>query len=264
MVRGAGEEMIRIAAKYGAKPRSKMFNKAFERFELMISGTAEGLELLSPDNKSLMIAKNIQDICKRTGAELGKDLSIVDGGVLVKGEFVQTFLGSMTPEELARIEASGCEERKPQDPFKMLEDSLGIPFFASLEAVVKLRLQTLTDARSAIYLTKLYGGLQNKHSWLASDWVGRFLRNVCGERLDSILSTDDLSGGDNILLSTLFNDLLTALGMSNTSVHPEHGRTFNRDEILALDKVFRGTEQSYAEIAETMRRVGAQVSFKWE
>jgi hypothetical protein len=253
----SAEDMVKLAAKYGTSPGSKIFNKATDRVELMLSGTTEGWDLLSPANKTKMFTKSIQIICEETGAELGKDISMVDGGVLFKDEILQPFLDSLPPEKLAELKAMGHLKTQSQDPFKMLEDSLGIPFFTSLEAVVKLRIQTLDDARSATYLAGLVGGMQNKHTWLSTNWVVGFLQKVCGERFDRIAQTDPVDD-DGETIELMFDDLLTALGVDTRYDHPEHGRTITRDELLALDKVFRGNSKSCAELAEVMRRFGEE------
>jgi hypothetical protein len=251
------EEMAKITAKHGVTIGSKIFIKATDRVEMMLSGTTEGWDLLSPANKTRMFTKSIHAICEATGAELGKDISMVDGGLMIKDEILQPFLDSLSPEELANFEAKGYLKRQNQDPFKMLEDSLGVPFFTSLEAVVKLRIQSLNDVRSAVYLTGLTGGMQTKHSWLSSNWVVGFLQKVCGERFDRIAQTDPVDD-DGETGTLIFDDLLTALGVDTRYDHPEYGRTITRDELLTLDKVFRGTKRSCAEMAEMMRRFGEE------
>jgi hypothetical protein len=253
----SAEDMVKVAAKYGTRPGTKIFIKATDRVEMMLSGTTEGWDLLSPANKTKMFTKSIQIICEETGAELGKDISMVDGGLMIKDEILQPFLDSLAPEELAIFEAKGYLKRQNQDPFKMLEDSLGVPFFTSLEAVVKLRIQTLNDVRSAGYLAGLTGGLQNKHLWLTDGWLVGFVQKVCGGRFDRIAKIDPPDDDDETG-TLIFDDLLTALGVDTRHDHPEYGRTITRDELLALDKVFRGTNRSCAELAEMMRRFGEE------
>jgi hypothetical protein len=250
------QDMAKIAAKYGTRPGTKIFIKATDRVELMLSGTEEGYGLLSRANQDRMFAKSIQAICQETGAELGKDISMVAGGLMIKDEILQPFLNSLAPEELANFEAKGYLKRQNQDPFKMLEDSLGVPFFTSLEAVVKLRVRSLTDARSAVYLAGLFGGLQDKHSWLSSGWVVGFIKKVCGDRLDRIaqLEPED-DDGTKVLI---FDDLLTALGVVDRHHDPELGLVISRDDLLALDKVWRGSKMSCAELAERLRRFGEE------
>ena len=52
----------------------------------------------------------------------------------------------------ADSDAKGLAKPLGQDPFKMLEDSLGVPFFTSLEANSKLRVRSLDDNRASKYL----------------------------------------------------------------------------------------------------------------
>lgn len=139
----------------------------------------------------------------------------------------------------------------------MLEDSLGVPFFTKLEAVVKLRVQSLPDTRAAVYLSGLTKGMVNKHSWLTVEWVVGLLQKVCADRFDRIAKIDP-PDDDNETGTLVFDDRLTAIGVDSRFDHPEYGRTITRDELLALDKVFRSSNRSCAEMAEMLRRFGEE------
>jgi hypothetical protein len=247
------DEMAKITARYGVSIGSKIFERATERAEIMISGSDAGWDLLSPENKTRMFQESIQLICNETGAQLGKDISVVDGGVLLADKFIQPFLDSLSPDQLAEFKAKDYIRSQHQDPFKMLEDSLGVPFFTKLEAIVKLRIQALDDVRSAVYLSGLTGGMQNKHFWLSDDWIVGFIKKVCGGRFNRIAKANLLSdNGETGAL--IFDDLLMALGVEERHEHPDCGRVISRTDLLALDKIFRGTQRSCAEMAEMMRR----------
>jgi hypothetical protein len=248
------EEMIKVCTKYGVTPGSKIFNRATDRVEMMLSGTEEGYDLLSPTNKERLFTKSIQAIAKETGAELGKDISMVDGGLLIKNEIIQPFLDTLPPDKLAEMKAKGHLRTQAQDPFQMLEDSLGVPFFTSLEAVARIRVQSLSDAQASCYLAGITNGLMNKHSWLSVEWLVGFVQKVCGTRFDGVASIEDPPDDENTTL-LIFDDVLTALGVDSRHDLPGYGRSFSRDDLLALDKVFRGDTRSCAELAELMRRV---------
>jgi hypothetical protein len=247
------EEMALICAKYGITPGSKIFSKATDMAEVMLSGTEEGYGLLSPANRDRMLAKSIQQICAETGAELGKDISFADGGVLIRSDLLQPFLDDLSPERRAEFEAKGLVRTQQQDPFAMLESSLGVPFFNSLEAIAKLRVATLDNAGATAYLGVMVDGMLNKHSWLTPQWAYAFSQRVLGDRLSQITDSDGLVEDMGATSAHVFGDLLTALGRD---VHedPTHGPLIGREDLLALDKVFRGQGRSIAELAEVLRR----------
>jgi hypothetical protein len=247
------EELARITAKYGTEIGSKVFHKAVDRVESILSGS--GYHFLNEENHSRLLTKSIQAICQETGAELGRDISLVDGGVLIDNAIFQPFLDDLPPGQLEEMKAKGhIKEPVTQDPFKMLETSLGLPFFDSLEAIAKLRAATLDDASAAAYMGMLVDGMINKHSWLSPSWAYSFSERVLGtERLAVIRDNSGTIQGIENTSAHVFGDLLTALG-GNVYDHPEHGPLLGRDALLLLDKVFRGEERSLAELAEIARR----------
>lgn len=136
--------------------------------------------------------------------------------------------------------------RLSNDPFQTLEQELGFPFFTSLQAVVRLRVQSLDDTRSSRYLGCLAEGLQNKHSWISDDWVIIFFQRMLVDRFERLWNMDESPDDSCAAVSGIvMDDLLTALGILEREHHPRMGRS----DLLALDRVFRGT-QSFAEIAE--------------
>lgn len=147
--------------------------------------------------------------------------------------------------------------RLNNNPFKMLEEELGFPFFTSLQAVVKLRIQSLDDNRASKYLGTLIEGLQNKHSWIADDWVILFFQRMLGgDRFDRLWDMEELPGdnADGKMGVLVMDDLLTALGVLERQHHPTIEMSIGRDDLLALDKVFSPSKLSLAEIAEQLQR----------
>ena len=159
----------------------------------------------------------------------------------------------MSPEALAEFKKFGIKAVE-QDAFKMLEISLGVPFFSSLEAIAKLRLITLSDSSATSYLCCLFGGLQIKHSWITDDWVSGFIvRVVSHERFTRLVKTEASADVASDVL--VFDDLLCAMGRIDRVHDPEMGMVISRADVMALDKVFSGENMSLAELGEQLRRI---------
>jgi hypothetical protein len=250
------EDMAAVCAKYGTTPSSAIFHQATAMVEEMLSGTGKGYGLISPANRSRMLSKCIQTICQETGAELGKDISFTDGGVLIRNDLLQPFLDDLPPERRAEFEAKGYVQPQPQqDPFAMLEASLGVPFFSSLESIAKLRVATLDNGEAGAYLGMLFDGLTHKHPWISPQWIYGFSERVLGaDRLEQLKNSDGTVKDIGVTSALLFGDLLIALGFTELPDGPDHGLLLCRDSLLALDKVFRGANRSIAELAELIRR----------
>jgi hypothetical protein len=254
----AETELGKVAAKHGVKIGDKIFTMAVDRVRVMVSASDEGWGMLSPANKTKIVNKSIQTICEETGAQLGKDISMVDGGAVFNANIIQPFIDSLPPEKLAELEAKGHIKNHNQDPFKMLEASLDVPFFSSIEAIAKLRVQTLDNAKAGAYLVAMMEGIHQRHQWIDKAWISQFLRRVWGDRFDEVAAIDQYDPDDlSNICEWVFTDLLAALGKFECiKEHPEFGQLLDRDSILALDKVFRGKETSLAELAERLRRLG--------
>jgi hypothetical protein len=137
----------------------------------------------------------------------------------------------------------------------MLESSLGVPFFTKLEAVSKLRLATLNDGDANEYIGTLMGGMQNKHDWISIEWSVHFCHRILGaERFKRVMNHPQTEDDDGSVGSHIFDDLLTALGRTERKYDDEMGALMSLDDIMALDKVFRGERFSLAELGEHVRR----------
>jgi hypothetical protein len=257
-----GDALLAIADRYRIPVHGKIFTKAAERavswLESGESGDREAYELLNAENKSRMFQLGLKGISNKFGAVLGKDFSVADGGLLVKPELLEKMLADMTPESLAEFRKMGYIKSLEQNPFKMLEDSLGVLFFTKLEAISKLRLATLNDAQACEYVGMLGGGLQNKHDWISIEYCVHFFHRTLGaDRFKRVMShpgTDETDGDEGIIGSLVFEDLLTALGR-DSHCDDELGAVVSIDDLMALHKVFQGSNFTCAELAEGLRRV---------
>jgi hypothetical protein len=254
-------ELIKIADRYQIPITGKIFKKATERAIVWLeSGDNSVFDVLTPENRDRIVADGLQNISQKFGATLGKDFSkAADGGLLITDELMSKIMADMRPQELAKFKKAGYIKSVTQDPFKMLDDSLGVPFFTKLEAISKLRLATLSDAEACEYVGMLGGGLQNKHNWISIEWCVHFCHKILGaDRFKQVMNhpeTDSDDSDEGIVGSLVFDDLLTALGREDRKLDEELGAVVSIDDLMALDKVFRGERFSCAELAEQLRRV---------
>lgn len=252
---GTSDDILQIANKYQIPLTGKIFRKAMDRaIELMDSDDISVFDNLTPANRDRLVDSGLMAIGKKFNATLGKDFSKHDGGLLLSNELLEKIMDDLPSEKRAEFEKLGYVQKMNQDPFQMLDDSLGVPFFTSLEGCVKIRVSSLSDADAAGYISRLASGLQTKHNWVTDEWViGFFYRVLGAERFKLVMENDYPDDGDEMGV-LVFDDLLTAMGRHDRREDPELGAVINRDDLLALDKVFRGTNFSCAELAELCRR----------
>jgi hypothetical protein len=255
-------ELIRIADRYQIPITGKIFKKATERaIGWLESGDTTVFDVLTPENRDRIIANGLKNISDKYGAVLGKDYSKVDDGILIGNDLLSRIVADMSPKERSEFQGKGFAKKVNQDPFKMLEESLGVPFFTKLEAIGKLRASTLTDSESGFYIGVLADAIGRKHSWIPDDWGMKFAHSILGkERLMLVVKTDtDTIPGDRAtdIKCFLFEDLLIALGdedpvkemeFSDGEVHP----AMSLAQMRLLDKVIRFEEYSFAHIASEL------------
>ena len=166
-------------------------------------------------------------------------------------------MADLPSEEVGKFKAMGYIKSLEQDPYQMLESHLGVPFFTKLEAISKLRLTTLDDTQACEYVGMLGGGIQNKHDWISIEYCVHFFHRTLGaDRFKRVMNhpgTDE-NDSDGIIGGLVFEDLLTALGR-DSKCDDVLGGVVSIDDLMALDKVFRGERFSCAELAEGLRRV---------
>jgi hypothetical protein len=225
-----------IQIKYQVKPGGGLWQKATKTIEDILSGDRESYEHLTEANKKHIFNMSIQ-IMTREGLVPGKDFSIADGGILIKDEALQPFLESMTPEDRAALEVEGMIKYPQQNPFKLLEDQLGVPFFANLQELAKKRIDTLDDAHAASYLAAMIGGLEGKHSWLEDYWA-KFVALTCGDRSQAIL--DKVKDCEDLSAPWAWEDILFALGKGSELDFADGEVWMSKAAIRALSQVWDG------------------------
>jgi hypothetical protein len=250
-------EMGKIAQKYRVPVGGKIFNKAVERGIGWLE--AGDSSQMNQTNKSKIFQQGIQNISTKFNATLGKDFSMApDGGMFVNSDLMNKIMADLPPEDVSKFKPMGYIKSIEQEPFKMLEDSLGVLFFTKLEAISKLRLATLNDAQACEYVGMLGGGLQNKHNWISIEYCVHFFHRTLGaDRFKRVMNhpgTDETDSDEGIIGSLVFEDLLTALGR-DSHCDDELGAVVSIDDLMALHKVFQGSKFTCDELAEGLRRV---------
>jgi hypothetical protein len=225
-----------IHIKHGVKPGSGLWIKATGTIEDILSGNHDAYAMLNEANKKHIFNMSIQ-IMTREGLIPGKDFSIVDGGILMKDEVMQPFLDSMTPEDRATLEAEGMIKYPQQNPFKLLEEQLGVPFFSNLEELAKKRISTLTDTQAASYLAAMIGGLTGKNPWLEDYW-SKFVDVVAGDQSQAILGK--VKDCEDLNKPWAWEDILFALGKGSELDFADGETWMSKGAIRALSQVWDG------------------------
>jgi hypothetical protein len=254
-------ELIRIADRYQIPITGKIFKKATERaIGWLESGDTTVFDVLTPENRDRIVASGLKNISEKFGATLGKDFSKVDDGLLITDELMSKIMADMSPKERSEFQGKGFTKKVTTDPFKMLEDSLGVPFFTKLEAIAKLRVSTLTDSESSFYIGVLTDAIGRKHSWIPDDWGMKFAHSILGSlRLKRVIKADMPDSTDDRATDIkcfLFEDLLIALGDDDAMQEREFSdgvhKAISLPQMRLLDKVIRFEEYSFAHMASEL------------
>lgn len=248
-----------VCLKYNLEVGSGIFHKAIDR---VVSWVENGeYDLLTPENRTKQSRTVMNEIVKQHGGVWGKDISIsADGGFIMSNDLMAKVSANVPPAEIEKMRAAGHLKSVSQDPYELLEKQLDVPFFASLESIAKLRVQTMNDSRAGDYYSDLIWGLEMRHPWLESD---HFFLNmavkVFGDRLDAVTSAsserENLDPETNLSTSLLaIDDILTAVGRTDRHYSPDGEMLMTKDDLIALDKVWQGNKMRPALLADILTK----------
>jgi hypothetical protein len=249
------EQIVAISQNHRVKIDSKVFSKATDKVASWMETTNH--DGMTKVNSKRLFQRSLAVISERFDAKLGVDFSLApDGNLLIKDDLLQKIKNDMPPSAVAEWERSGWMKTLEQDPFKMLDNSLGVPFFANIERIAKLRISSLSIDKIPLYIGNLFGGMQNRHDWITDEYLRGLAGSVCGDRWGEVVSQDDVENDDGETGALVFDDLLLALGITERHQTEDGIPLIGRDDVLALGKVYRGEKYSMEELGEAMRRHG--------
>jgi hypothetical protein len=229
---------------------NKILDQATTQVIAWISGEYS-FDQLTEANQNRIISIEIANIVKDYGAVPGKDIQQTEYGLMVSPELLEKISANLPPDTVKGMETSGMISA--QSPYELLEQDLGVPFFDSLQAVAKLRIQTLSDAQVSIYCA-FFIDVERRHPWLESDdFFARFVAIVYGKRLyekDGV--TDNIV--ERMKVGTMaLDDLLTALGRLDRKFDPVTGEMLlNRADLRVLDKVHLPEKGNWLDMANSL------------
>jgi hypothetical protein len=228
----------------------EIFQKAAGQVITWIEGEYS-FDQLTEANQNRIISIEIATIVKDYGAIPGKDIQQTNDGLMVSPELLEKIASDLPPGMVEGMETGRVTQAL--NPYELLEQELGVPFFDSLQATTKLRVQTLSDAQAQIYCSFFFG-IEERHSWLESDnFFARFVSIVCGKNLSS---KDEISidATEKINISAMaLDDLLTALGRIDREFDPVTGDLLlNLADALALDKVHFLKNGSWSDMVDEL------------
>jgi hypothetical protein len=242
------EDLAAICAQFGTTIGSAIFNKAKNRVCEWIDNP-DNFQYISPENRDRMIRNALNS----EGGVLGVDYSKTAEGYLISPKLIGKFEKSLPAGELDRLRAEGIMKIVNQDPYQMLDEHLGVPFFDSLLSTVTIRVSSLDDAQAGFYLGSMLAGMILAHPWLEAQF-GRRLFSCCGTRtaavIESVRSEQDFEVEGITML--VWDDLLLALGHSET--HEVAGESvIGFDELMLLDKVWHSDKMRLSVLADKLR-----------
>ena len=142
------------------------------------------------------------------GFQFGSDFSVGPEGGFMISDRAREFILSQVPES-ERESFNQHFVTITQDPYQMIEERLGIPFFENLKNIAAARVRDLDDATAIGYIANITEGITKRHPNL-EDFRPWFLSNVLDyDRLNRLIATEATDCGD---VSFFLGDIVTAAG----------------------------------------------------
>jgi hypothetical protein len=247
------DEAIAIARRYGVEPGSKIWDKATNRAIGWLEGTDSSGQISQANHDRLF-----NQTMARMGAVLGKDYSKTADGYLMTTELLDRMSAGLPAGELDRMRELGMlKDVAAPDPYKQLEEHLGVPFFHNLLTAIAKRVEGYSDAEAKFYIGVICQGFIEAHPW-GDDLIVRIL-NRLGARGRALLDdrNDPEPEDPDRLSSDAWADMLTAMGLGDAVKERDFGDRVGTgitiDGIAALDKVWRGSDMRPAVLADKLR-----------
>ena len=181
------------------------------------------------------------------GFEFGKDFSLAPEGGFLLSDKAQEFLLNQVPEE-HRESMKGEMYSLSQNPYELIEQQLGVPFFDNLVKRAKARLQVLDDEQTIIYLLAIVSGIEKCHPEL-TDFGNWFFSNVVSKkRYSKMLSVVDPE--KKINMGFLTCDLICAAGGEKEilELNEGEGEGISLSGLKLLAKVWEGEKVSVKDL----------------
>ena len=144
------------------------------------------------------------------GFQFGSDFSVgPEGGFMISPE-AREFILSQVPEE-ERESFNQHFITITQDPYQLIEERLGVPFFENLKNIAAARVRDLDDATAISYIATVVEGIMKRHPNL-DDFRPWFLSSVLdNDRLNRLIAAEPTDCGDT---SFFLGDIVSAAGAS--------------------------------------------------
>jgi hypothetical protein len=247
----SNEEMGQVFAKYGLTVDDEdILDRVITETDKWKSDYGSNFVNISKANKERMASSVVAGLVEDYGAALGKDVGKDENGLFISPEMLDKIIADLPPGVFDKMKADATLQA---DRYNLLEEELGVPFFDSLEALAKQRIEDMDDAHTIHYLNIILDGTTARHPWLLrSQFPYRFMASVCGERLKRIdngvpvSTTADFDGVSCLVMA--IEDTLTALGRPKRTNHLANGFSVQQSDILALEKVWLGKNILWGEV----------------
>jgi hypothetical protein len=250
----SSDECIAIALRYHIEPGSKIWDKATNRAIGWLEGEGD-FEHLSEANRDRLFHKSLA----REGGILGVNYSKTADGYLISRDLLDRMGAKLPAGKFDRMKELGMIRNvEAPDPYRQLDEHLGVPFFDNLLAAIVSRVKGYSDVEAIFYIGVIFQGFIEAHPW-GGDLLGRILTQLGDRRLAiwNERANDTEPEDPDGLSSNAWADMLIAMGLGdavkerNFGDHVGTGITI--DGIAALDKVWRGSDMRPAVLAAKLR-----------
>lgn len=190
------------------------------------------------------VREAVFSILTEEGFEVGKDFSVGPERGLMISDRARDFLLSQMPEE-ERAELERELFKLSQNPYQLIEEQLGVPFFDNLKKTATARLQGLDDAMAIGYLANITEGIVQKHPEL-TDFKEWFLSSVLDfDRLNRLIATEATDCGD---ISFFLGDIVSAAGASQEVTEQDGRQLVTQSGLKLLSQVWDGGDVSIRDL----------------
>ena len=181
---------------------------------------------------------------EEAGFKFGKDFSMATNGGLTLSKEAQDFLLSQVPEEHRESIKEEMFEFS-QNPYELIEEQLGVPFFDNLVKRVKARLKTIDDESASLYILNIIAGIENCHPEL-DNFGTWFIANVISkERFKKLINIESENKPD---VAFFLSDIICAAGGENEIKEENETDWLSLNGLKLLSKVWDGDNLSIKDL----------------
>jgi hypothetical protein len=144
----SNEGMDQVLDKYGLTVEDSILDQVTAEAEKWISNYTFNLANINQANQDRMVSLLLASLVQKYNIGLGKDIKKGKNGLVesVSPDLLDRIAADSSPKVVDRMVAEGILREDSQNPYKLLEKDLGVPFFSLFESLAKQRIENMNDA----------------------------------------------------------------------------------------------------------------------